>query len=254
MSGTVIGAQMYTVREFTKTPPEIARTIGRLKAIGYDAVQVSAIGPIEPAELARICQGEGVTIAATHTPWQRLVDEPQAVIDEHHLWGCKYVAIGGIPSGYNTEEGYARFGREASEVARRLAQGGLVFGYHNHAFELEHFNGKTGLEILMEHSDPQWVTFEIDTYWIQFGGGDPVQWIRRAAGRMPLLHLKDMVAHGWEQRMAEVGEGNLNWPAILDAARDAGTVWYLVEQDVCQRDPFESLAISLANLHRMGLR
>jgi sugar phosphate isomerase/epimerase len=70
---------------------------------------------------------------------------------------------------------------------------------------------------------------------------------------MPLVHLKDMVMRGREQLMAEVGEGNLNWPAILDACRDAGVVWYIVEQDTCQRDPFDSLGISLRNLRAMGL-
>ena len=77
--------------------------------------------------------------------------------------------------------------------------------------------------------------------------------IRKLKGRMPLVHLKDMVMRGHEQLMAEVGEGNLNWPAILDACREAGVVWYIVEQDTCQRDPFESLAISLSNLKAMGL-
>ena len=73
-------------------------------------------------------------------------------------------------------------------------------------------------------------------------------------GRSPVVHLKDMVIQGdREQVMAEVGEGNLNWPAILDACRVAGAEVYAVEQDICQRDPFESLAISYQNLRAMGL-
>ncbi|HEX6970592.1 MAG TPA: sugar phosphate isomerase/epimerase, partial [Limnochordia bacterium] len=173
---------------------------------------------------------------------------------EHRLLGCEYVAIGGLPREYRQAEGYRRFAKEASEVARRLRDGGLTFAYHNHSFELEKFDGRTGLEILYAESDPTVFMSEIDTYWIQHGGGDPAAWIRRLKGRAPLVHLKDMVMRGREQLMAEVGEGNLNWPAILDACREAGTVWYIVEQDVCQRDPFESLAISLRNLHAMGLR
>jgi sugar phosphate isomerase/epimerase len=96
---------------------------------------------------------------------------------------------------------------------------------------------------------------EIDVYWIQAGGGDPAAWIRKCAGREPLLHLKDMaVGPGREQRMAEIGEGNMNWSAILQAAEESGVEWYLVEQDHCYgRDPFESLAISYRNLRAMGL-
>jgi len=254
MAVSRIAAQMYTLRDFTKTPADIALSMKRVREIGYESVQLSALGPIDPTELKKILDGEGLTVCATHTSFQRMRDEPQAVIDEHHLLRCKYPAIGGMPAEYRTREGYSRFAREATEAGRRLAQGGLVFGYHNHSFELERFGRTTGLEIIYSESDPKYVTAEIDTYWIQHGGGDPAAWIDRLAGRIPLLHLKDMTVNSeMQQLMAEVGEGNLNWPAILAAAERAGVEWYIVEQDVCQRDPFESLAISLRNLREMGI-
>jgi len=253
MAHSVIAAQMYTVREFTKTPADIAATMGKVKQIGYDAVQLSALGPMETKELKKIVDGEGLTVCATHTAFERLRDETDAVAEEHHLLGCTYAAIGGLPASYRNAEGFKRFAKEASEVAKQLAERGLIFGYHNHSFELEKFDGRTGLAILYEDSDPEYFKGEIDTYWIQHGGGDSAAWIRKLKGRMPLVHLKDMVMRGHEQLMAEVGEGNLNWPAILDACREADVVWYIVEQDTCQRDPFESLAISLRNLKAMGL-
>jgi len=108
--------------------------------------------------------------------------------------------------------------------------------------------------MLYDQADSRHLKAEIDTYWIQAGGGDPVEWIRKCAGREPLLHLKDMgITPGREVRMAEIGEGNLNWPAILKAAEQAGVEYLLVEQDNCyDRGPFESLAISYANLKEMG--
>jgi len=72
-------------------------------------------------------------------------------------------------------------------------------------------------------------------------------------GRLPVLHLKDMGIKDNKPIMMEVGEGNLNWEAIIKAAQDAGTKWYLVEQDICQRPPIESLKISLENMKKMGL-
>ncbi|NMB46858.1 MAG: sugar phosphate isomerase/epimerase [Firmicutes bacterium] len=254
MSNSVIAATLYTVREFTQTPAELSKTLHKVKSIGYDAVQLSALGPIDPNELKKMLDDEGLTVAATHTPYNRLRDETQKVIEEHQLLGCKYVAIGSIPSEYRNEEGYYRFAKEASQVAAKLREGGLVFGYHNHSFELEKFGGRTALEILYSESDPELFTSEIDTYWIQAGGGDPALWIRNLKGRAPIVHFKDMAVRGWEPIFAEVGEGNLNWPAILDACKEAGVEWYIVEQDVCQRDPFESLAISLKNLKAMGLK
>ena len=253
MAASQLAAQLYTVRDFTNTPAEIATTMKKVKQLGYDAVQCSALGAIDAHELKRIVDGEGLTICATHTDYERMRDEPQAVIDEHNLWGCKHAAIGGLPQEYRSAEGYARFAKEASEVAKRLAEGGLTFSYHNHSFELERFNGRTGLEILYQDSDPQYFNSELDTYWIQHGGGDPAAWIRKLKGRADIIHLKDMAMDGRTQLFAEVGEGNLNWHAILDACKEASVEWYIVEQDTCQRDPFESLGISLRNLKEMGL-
>ena len=134
-----------------------------------------------------------------------------------------------------------------------LVDAGLTFSYHNHSFELERFGGRTGLEILAAESDPEVFSFEVDTYWIQHGGGNPESWLRRLRGRMHLVHLKDMAMSGSRQLFAEVGEGNLVWEPILEACRDAGIEYFLVEQDLCQGDPFESLGISLKNLREMGL-
>jgi sugar phosphate isomerase/epimerase len=254
MPDTVLAAQLYTLREFTKTPDDIARTLRKVAGIGYRAVQLSALGPIETGALKKLLDENGLTVCATHVGYEQLRDDLDAVVADHQALGCKYVAIGGLPGAYRNSEGFHKFAREASEVARRMKERGLVFGYHNHSFELERFDGSTGLEILYSESDPAVFTAEIDTYWIQHGGGDPAWWIRRVAGRSPLVHLKDMAMRGSEQIMAEVGEGNLNWPAILEACREAGVEWYIVEQDHCQRDPFESLAMSLCNLQAMGLR
>jgi sugar phosphate isomerase/epimerase len=245
---------LYTVREFTQTPEDIAKTLKRIREIGYEAVQVSGFGPIDKKELRKILDGEGLKCAATHISFDDMRDDTERVVDEHKILGCDYPAIGGMPGEYRKEKKFAEFAPEMSDVAGRLAEHGLTFGYHNHSFELEKTDdGRTGLQVLMEESDPKTVTFEIDTYWIQHGGGCPATWIKKAAGRIPLLHLKDMAMIEGEQAMAEVGEGNLDWPGILAAADDAGTRWYLIEQDVCRRDPFESLAISLRNVKAMGL-
>ena len=253
MPTSQIAAQLYTVRDFTKTPADIAQTLTKVKRLGYDAVQCSALGPIETAELKRMVDGEGLSICATHTDYEQMRFEPESVIDEHRLLGCKYVAISSIPGSDRSAEGFARFAREASEVAQRLAEGGLVVSYHNHSFELERFGGRTGLEILFDESDSDFLKSELDTYWIQHGGGDPAAWICRLRGRVPTIHVKDMEMQGSTQLFAEVGEGNLNWQAILEACKEAGVEWYIVEQDTCQRDPFESLGISLRNLKAMGV-
>ena len=247
-----IAAQLYTVREFLKTPEDIAESIKKVGRIGYRSVQLSALGKIDPAELKKILDGEGISVCATHIGWGQIVNEPQAVIDEHNLLGCKHVAIGSMPQDYRVSaDGYCRFAKEANVAAAKLAEGGLTFSYHNHNFEFAKFDGKTAFEIIYSESDPKLLMAEPDTYWIQAGGGDPALWINWLKGRCPLIHLKDMVYRDGKPTFAEIGEGNLNWPAIFEACDEAGAEWYIVEQDTCEGDPFDSLRISLENLKKM---
>ncbi|HYO08026.1 MAG TPA: sugar phosphate isomerase/epimerase [Tepidisphaeraceae bacterium] len=248
----MLSAQLYTLREFTKTPADIARTLARVRKIGYRGVQCSALGPVDPKELATMLQGEGLTCVATHVKLEEMEGEPQRVIDEHHLWGCKLTAVGGFFPKEATAQTWVDYAARFNAVAKRFAGSGVAVGYHNHSHELAHFDGKPALAILIERLDPS-VWFEIDTYWITHGGGDPAAWIRKCAGRIPAVHLKDMLIKlDRTQYMAEVGEGNLNWPAILDACEAAGAEHLLVEQDTCYRDPFESIEISYRNLTAMG--
>jgi sugar phosphate isomerase/epimerase len=252
-----IACQLYTLREFTKTPAETAHTMSRVKKIGYDAVQLSALGPIDPSELAKILDGEGLTACATHVPLDRLRDDRERVIDEHRLWKCRYTALGMYRSEAHSAEDWKGFAASFGVIARTYDDSQIRLGYHNHSHELSRVDagkGTTALQLLLDEFDRS-VWFEIDTYWIAHGGGDPIEWIRKVSGRLPCVHLKDMtVTPKREQLMAEVGEGNLNWAGILSACKEAGVEWYIVEQDVCQRDPFESIEISLMNLRAMGLQ
>ncbi|HUW83152.1 MAG TPA: sugar phosphate isomerase/epimerase [Phycisphaerae bacterium] len=256
MSKPVAGAQLYTVRDFCKTMPEVAASLKKVADIGYTAIQISGFGPVDPKDVAKAVNDNGLTVASTHTGWNQFLEDLDAVIAEHKLWSCVHLAIGGLPRDYHTPDGIKRFRDELAPIAARLAKEGMDFSYHNHNHELVRFGGKTWLDMLYEQIGPELLKAEIDTYWIQAGGADPTAWVRKCAGRMPLLHVKDMaISPEREQRFAEIGEGNLNWPAILDAAEEADVEFCLVEQDRCyERDPFESLAISYRNLKAMGVR
>lgn len=251
-----IGAQLYTVREFTRTPEDIRKTLEKIAQIGYEAVQLSALGPIDPQELRKICDDNGLTICSTHISFERMRDDLPRVIEEHQIYGCKYPGVGGMGAPYpRTAAGFRQFCQDATEVGRRLHDAGMTFIYHNHSFEFQHFGEERGMDILFTESDPVYFQFELDTYWVQHGGASPVAWIKKCAGRLPVIHLKDMrIRDDGTHIFCEVGRGNLDWPGILEACRQAGVFWYLVEQDTCEGDPFDSLKISLENLKAMGLQ
>ena len=253
---TQLGAQMYTVRDFTKTTEDLQRTLRKIKEIGYDAVQVSGIGADIPVPVvADLLRENELVCAATHIGFAEMQNDLDAVIEKHKAWGCTYVGVGAMPESYRgSAEGFAKFAREATAIAENLRKAGLIFVYHNHQFEFRKFGGKLGMDILFEESGDAF-QFELDTFWVQKGGADILHWIDKVRGRMDVVHFKDMaIDASAEQIMAEIGQGNLNWDAILTSCKDTHVKWHLVEQDVCQVDPFESLKISYAFLTGKGLK
>lgn len=251
----IIAAQLYTLRNQMRTVEQIDSGLRKVKEIGYPAVQLSGIGKIDPQHLKEILDREGLDAFATHVSWQRLTEDFDALVAEHKLWNCQYVGLGSMPSAYRLDRrSWSRFAQEASEIGKKLQDNGLQFIYHNHAFEFKKYDGVTGMEILLEESDPTTFQFELDTYWLQIGGVNIVTWIEKVGGRMEVVHFKDMGNAGENKPiMAEVGEGNMDWPQIIEACRDIGVEYAAVEQDECQHDPFTSLAISFNNLKRLGL-
>ena len=166
----------------------------------------------------------------------------------------------GIVKAYTTRVGEGAFPTELFDrTGEKLHAAGLTFSYHNHSFEFVRFGDRSALELIYDETDPRFVQAEIDTYWVQHGGGDPAAWILRMKDRMPVVHIKDMVITLDDEAkpqhtMAEIGEGNLNWPGIFSALKEANVEWYAVEQDITPGDPFDSLTISYQNLKAMGLK
>ncbi len=249
-----IGLILYTLRDFLKTRDDIARTFEKIKTIGYNNVEITSCGAVSNSELAKLLKENELNAVSTHSSFDRMRNDMNKIVDEHNEIGCTHMCVGSMPGDMrDNKKGYIDFAKQASEVGQRLAEHGMTFGYHNHAFEFHHFDGKSGQEILRAESDPKAFNFEIDTYWIQAGGADPAQWIEKASGRVPTVHMKDMLMIDGNQVFAEVGAGNLNWPAVLAACKTAKPKYLIVEQDRCYRDHFESIALSIKNMKSWGL-
>ena len=252
-----IGAQMYTLREHCKTASDIAATCKKLKDIGFDAIQASAgaFNELPADELKKILDDAGLQCVATHKKLDEMRDT-NAIVDYHKTLGCELTAIGAFKG--DTADDWRKFVDEYNQLGKTLGEQGLKIGYHNHSHEWAPLgepspNTERPIDILHEGlAKPVW--FEIDTYWVAHGGGDPAAWIEAVAGQLPAVHVKDMtITADREHKMCEIGSGNLNWPRILEACRNAGVQWYLIERDSGDLDPFESLKISLENLRAMGV-
>jgi sugar phosphate isomerase/epimerase len=249
MKSDKIAAQLYTLRDHLKSPEQVVKTLRHLRRIGYTAVQLAGLCPIETAELARILSGEGLFCCATHENSATILDHPEAIAEKLHILGCTYAAYP-YPVGVDTwnMRSIRTLASRLESAGRILLQAGKVLTYHNHEIEFARIKGKTVLERIYDETRPELLHGELDTHWIQAGGGNPTSWCRRLSGRLPLIHLQDyVVANDGHRRFSEVGSGNLEWESIIPAADEAGCQWYVVEQagDWVDNDPFKSLKISL---------
>ena len=256
----VIAAQLYTLRDFMKTPDEMARTLKRVRQMGYEAAQISGVGPIDPAELRQLMLAAGVEPVGAHVGLNTFRADVKQVIADCQAWGVGYVAIPWLSrESLTTLDDWKRLFKEFEGYARQLKQAGLVLQYHNHMFEFEKFGvrqgrgGTTILDLLYRHTKR--LQAELDIGWVVRGGHDPVAWVGKLAGRIDQVHLKDWGVVNNEPVWRAVGEGGINWPLVLKACRKAGTRFFIVEQDNCpvSKDPFLSLKISRQNLKAMGL-
>lgn len=260
------GAQLFTVKAYTQTERDFARTMKRIAQIGYTTVQISAVGKeLSPKVIRKICDGEGLEIVLTHSDVNRVLNDTQRLIEEHDILGCKYIGLGAMPEKYRTAEWIWRFKEDFQEPVEQIKRNGKRFMYHHHDFEFHRIAGeiprktkeeKRIIEYLTDFFEPDEMGIILDTYWIQAAGGDVCQWIEKLKNRIPCVHLKDMDMMEKKNGaiMAPVMEGNMNFEGILKALEHSCCEYMLVEQDICQGNPFDCLKISYNNLAKAGYR
>lgn len=242
-----VAVQLYTLRDHCQTAADFAASMKKVAAIGYQAVQISGLGPIPEEDIVAITRAEGLTICATHEPSLQILDEPETAIARLQRLGTKLTAYP-FPHGidFDNPEHVATLIRKLDAAGAKFRAAGLTLGYHNHANEFYRPNGgPTVLDRIYAETSPENVVAELDTYWVQRGGGDVVDWVRRMAGRQPFIHLKDYrVNPRGEGDFCEIGRGTLPFASIIAEAEAGGCEWFIVEQDSCPGDPFDSLRIS----------
>lgn len=250
MAKIPVALQIYTVRDQVKE--DFDGTFRKVADIGYAGVELAGTGDRSAADLKKLLDGLNLKLAGSHIGWAALESDLDRVIDDNLTLGNPYVVCPSVPQDRRaTAEGYRETARKLSQIGETLKKQGIQLCYHNHSFEFAKFDGKYALDVLYEASDPRFLQAEIDTYWVQHGHEDPAAYIRKYAGRAPLIHLKDMES-GPDRFFAEIGEGILDFKAIFEASEAGGSAWYIVEQDRCRRDPIESARLSFENLKKMG--
>ena len=258
-----LGAQMFTVHDYTKDLKSFEESLKRIAEIGYTCVQVSGTCDYNPKWLKDKLEKYGLKCVITHTAPDKLINATEYVIEDHNVFDCKYIGLGGMPAiwnpDYTIDQALDSFKKDFLEPAKKIKDGGKYFMYHNHDYEFVKLqDGRTLYDAIIEDIPDDTLGFTVDTYWVQCGGVDPVSLIRKLKGRCPVIHLKDFMPLRHDpdknrQRMAACGDGNLDFKAILDASKEAGVEYALVEQDNCfGEDPFQCLERSYKYLKSIG--
>lgn len=247
----LIGAQFYTIRDFCKTPEGLYESLKKVADIGYTTVQLSGVCQYEPTEMRAALDRLGLKCVLTHIPPQRLQNESLQVARDHSVLGCEHIGLGSFDFACEGGENrVSEFIDTYTEPCKIFKGEGKYFMYHNHAAEFKKVGNKTVLTLLAEGMPAELMGFTLDTYWAQVGGADPADYIERLDGRVPVIHLKD---YAYGQKMAVVGEGNINFDRVFKTAEASGTKYMLVEQDDCNgEDPFDCLRRSYEYLKACG--
>lgn len=255
----IIGAQLYTARKRCTTVEDLDATLKKCAEMGYKAVQLSGVCAYDPQWMASKLKEYGLVAPITHTGYSDIVEKTDEVIAAHKAFGAGYVGIGSCPDfkkfNCNPDKMY-EFLDSIEPAVKKIADAGLKFMYHNHNIEfVKTPDGSVLLDKIAERFSPDIFGITLDCYWVVAGGGDPCWWLRHFEGRVDCIHFKDMVYSGEDLavRMAPIGCGNFNYPAILEACKDAKVKYAFVEQDHTYGvDEYEALNISLKNLRALG--
>jgi sugar phosphate isomerase/epimerase len=254
-----LGVQLYTVRTVLPQKPE--ETLKAIRAIGYREAEATYAGL---DDLWPKLQASGLKPVSIHldskSVTQGKADDLDPIFDKLKKRGFQYAVFPYLPEpergGIDVIKAIAEKLNRAGEKCRAA---GMTFCYHNHAFEFATEKGATLFQVMLDNTDQKLVAFEADLFWVSVAGGDPVEFLQKLAGRVPLVHLKDK-AQGTEvmykesvpkTTFKEVGSGVMDWPKILRAAAAAKVAHYFVEQDQTPGDPVESLRQSFGYLSKL---
>lgn len=250
MMATPIALQLYTVRDLTAQ--DFPGTLAQVATIGYAGVELAGYGGMAVPDLKAKLDQLHLRVAGSHVALKRLETELPQVIEECHTLHTAYLVCPVLPQELRSPEGFRALAESLNSIGETAHTNDLTLCYHNHAFEWEtEVDGTPAYDWLLDHTDRAYVQFELDIYWLLKAGQDPAEYLAQQAGRMPLVHLKDMTTDE-RHTYAPVGTGSVQFSPVFTAAEHGGVTWYIVEQDQADGSSIEAARTSYGNLKAMG--
>ncbi len=256
-----VGLQLWSLRDQTK-----ASTTGALDtavSFGFTEVETAGTGNLNAADFAKELQARKLTVVASHISYESLKKDVAGAINHAKALGAKFLICPSLPrpKGFTADDA-RRVAAEFNTWGEACAAAGLKFGYHTHGFEFVAATpgGETPFDILMRETKPELVTFEMDVFWVFHAGQDPVKLLNQYPDRWRFLHVKDIrkgAVTGLSTGSAPptdkvaVGDGQIDWRAVLGTAEKVGVTHYFIEDEGVQ--PLKDIAASLKYLKALKL-
>jgi sugar phosphate isomerase/epimerase len=233
-----LGIEAYTFRKSFPVNP--SATLDTIKMMGFTELE-GGPGNLPPQKFKSLCDERGINIPSTGASYEKLIQHPDSVVYIAKALGAKYVMCAGIPheDGVLTFENAKKAAADFNKAGKYLKEQGITFCYHAHGYEFQPYKNGTLLDYIFNNTDPRYVSFEMDIFWIQFGGGDPVVLLKKYGTRWKLMHLKDM-RKGTQKNLTgltstendvPIGSGELDIPSILKEAKKIGIKHYFIEDE-----------------------
>ncbi len=266
-----VGLQLYTVR--SEMEKDIAKTLAAVKAAGYDYVEPAGLFGLSGEQFKAELDKAGLVAVCAHVPLAEMLANPEELLETYKVIGCKYLAVPYLGGGERYgDEGFEKVMAGMASFGELCYKNGVILTYHNHDFEFEKTtDGRYVLDYMYETVKPEFLQAELDTCWVNIGGENPASYIRKYAGRCPVVHLKDFVGGKTENMYAligtdeatsekseefafrPVGHGVQNFPEILEASVESGAEYVIVEQDETYEIPcLEAAKMSRDYLKTLG--
>ena len=246
-----LGAQFYSIRDNTDTPEKLKESFRRMKEIGYEVSQMSAICKMDPYVLKSYTEEFALPITCTHSAFDRIINDTDELIREHIIYGCPTVGLGSMPAEYRDSlDGLKAFLDVMKEPMKKIEAAGLAFAYHNHAFEFKLDGDKPYYDIMIEEAPT--MNFILDTYWVKYAGFDYLSYIEKiGSARMSNVHFKDMESEP-QGKICPCGTGVIDFSEVKALGERLGIPYALVEQDNApdSGDSWGQMAISFNNLKK----
>ena len=233
-----LGVQTYTFRRSISTDP--VKVLDTIKMLGFTEIEGGS-GRMHPSEFKKLCDERGISIPSTGAGYEDLVNKIDSVVWRAKMLGAKYVMCAWIPHQNNelTFENAKKAVEDFNRAGKILKENGLTFCYHAHGYEFQPYEGGTLLDYMFKNTNPEYVSFQMDIFWIQFGGGDPVALLKKYGNRWKMMHIKDM-RKGTKKDLTgltsvendvALSTGELDLPAILKEAKRIGIKHYFIEDE-----------------------